>query len=116
MKDTIEMLQNIFDSISEIPPIEKLNFLRGIYLLIDKSEIVYVGMTTKGLTRVLHHLDKDFDSYKIVPLEDFPDEIIKDVEVALIATFQPKYNSQNLPAPIRKYFHAMAFLNHHLKK
>ena len=33
-----------------------------IYFLIDNEEVVYVGQTTKGLSRVeVHHKDKLFD-------------------------------------------------------
>lgn len=61
-----------------------------IYFLIKKDEIVYVGQTTKGISRVYAHLgDKDFDSYAILGCKE--DEL-NDLEAYYIVEFNPCYN------------------------
>lgn len=64
--------------------------LNGVYFLLDKNKIVYVGQTTMGLARTFHHLkNKIFDSYYFMPC---PIELLNNVESEYIIKFNPKYN------------------------
>lgn len=61
-----------------------------VYFLIDGSEIVYVGQTTMGISRVLAHCGvKIFDSYSTI---DCPASELDEMESNYIHKFNPKYN------------------------
>lgn len=62
-----------------------------IYMLIKNNEIVYVGQTTKGFQRILHHyLDKDFDKIFTQPCNN---KDLDKLEVTYIIKYRPKYNT-----------------------
>lgn len=71
----------------------KVSNLRGsfIYFLMQGKEIVYVGQTKMGLSRVLFHCNnKVFDSYTMVQCKE---EELNDREAYYIHIFEPKYNN-----------------------
>jgi hypothetical protein len=65
-----------------------------VYFLIEKTEVVYVGQSVNLLSRVGSHvLDKKFDHVVYLSL---PEEVLADIETALIKHLKPKFNrSQN---------------------
>lgn len=71
---TIELYENVF-----------------VYFLLKNNEVVYVGQTKKGTSRINAHTNKDFDKVKVIyckigeldKLEDF-----------YIKKYNPKYNKQ----------------------
>ena len=66
-----------------------------IYFLIDNSEIVYVGKTTMGISRVLSHCGvKEFDSYSTI---ECTTDKLDEMESYYIYKFEPKHNI-SLPA------------------
>ena len=78
--------------LSRRTPLEKDCF---IYFLIKGEEIVYVGQTTNGLTRITQHCaDKNFDYYSI---EKCQITNLDNLEARYIVEFNPKYNSSTLP-------------------
>ena len=61
-----------------------------VYFLINGSEIVYVGKTTMGISRVLSHCGtKEFDSYFTI---DCDHEKLDETESNYIYKFEPRYN------------------------
>ncbi len=86
----------------------------GMYFLIYKKEIVYVGQAQHPFNRISHHIKtniKIFDSYSYIPLEKTQKQL-NELEAELIVKFQPKYNIR-LPEnekyitllQIKKYLH-----------
>ena len=62
-----------------------------IYFLIKNSEIVYIGQSTNGISRIQQHTDKDFDSYFILETSK---EHLNDLESHYIVKFNPVYNKR----------------------
>jgi len=68
---------------------------RMIYFLCKGDEVVYVGKTEAGLSRITQHRDKEFDTVFILPV----DEEISRREFAFLETqniikYNPKYNKR----------------------
>lgn len=64
---------------------------RGIYLLIDEDEIVYVGQTSNFNQRIFIHIverKKNFDSFLFIE----SNENLDDLESYYTRLFMPKYN------------------------
>ncbi len=76
---------------------EKLVEKWYIYFLIKGDEIVYVGQTTIGATRVMAHRDKDFDYVTLTEVVDRDVEYLNNLEAMYIVKFSPIYNSTTLP-------------------
>ncbi len=80
-------------------PLEKVDEAI-LYALIKDGEIVYIGQTRRGITRILSHMkNKDFDSYAVMDMaffdedEDFYwDEMLEYFEEELIILLNPKLN------------------------
>lgn len=71
---------------------------KGIYFLISQNELVYIGATINGLSRIIQHKwTKEFDSFKFLSLEDYSAEEIESLETVLIAFLKPRLNTQTLP-------------------
>jgi len=64
---------------------------RGVYLLKDNDNVVYVGQTTMGLKRMLGHFeDKVFDT---IVVKEIPEGInLLIIEAEYIMKYLPKYN------------------------
>jgi len=63
-----------------------------IYLLYKDEEIVYIGQSKNGITRLIHHVTerkKQFSHFKIINCQ--PDEL-NEIETDLIFHFKPYYN------------------------
>ncbi len=60
-----------------------------IYFLIKDEEVVYIGKTTAGLKRPFSHLDKDFDTIKII---DCAEDDLGNKEDYYISKYYPIYN------------------------
>jgi predicted GIY-YIG superfamily endonuclease len=68
-------------------------FKSGIYFLIYKNEIVYVGQTLNEESRIFNHLkqgNKKFDSYSFIKIKDKHKRDL--IEALYIYTKKPKYN------------------------
>lgn len=66
----------------------------GVYLLLDRDEVVYVGMSCDILPRIGDHRRqgrKRFTHYAFVYVDAYNDAVRKEAE--LIARFNPKYNN-----------------------
>ena len=64
----------------------------GIYFLIDRGEIVYIGQSTDLQKRISHHVfseKKRFSHYFTIPV---PEEDLDRVEADYIWKFTPRYN------------------------
>lgn len=66
------------------------NVKSGIYLLINNTEVVYVGQTKNGLKRIMQHSDKVFNKYSFI---EAPPEELNYYEDLYIMKYQPKYNN-----------------------
>lgn len=67
----------------------KDNILCGIYFLIDKNKVIYVGQSTDIRNRIKEHTDKVYNT--ILYLECREDELINQ-ETFFIIALNPKYN------------------------
>jgi len=66
-----------------------------IYFLINENEIVYVGQTKQGMSRVFQHFNtKEYDSYSVCKCKQ---EELNELEAYYIIKFNPYYNSDVLP-------------------
>ncbi|MDH5541916.1 MAG: hypothetical protein OEY64_03015 [Nitrospinota bacterium] len=71
--------------------------ISGVYFLLDKDEIVYIGMSINILYRISGHSreqTKLFDSFSYIPVSP---EYLGAAETYLIKRFQPKYNVTDNP-------------------
>lgn len=69
----------------------KVETCQGIYVLIDKGEIVYVGQSYNVVERIHKHVgEKVFDSYSIIAIKNKCD--LNEIEGILIMTYKPRYN------------------------
>ncbi len=87
-----------------------------VYYLVKDGEVVYVGQTTRGLSRPLTHNDKDYDEikFKYCSIDE-----LDYLEDAMIKKYNPKYNrtvnhAVNLALPrardeIREIFQIKSF-------
>jgi excinuclease UvrABC nuclease subunit len=71
-----------------------------VYFLWDGDELVYVGKSTNGLSRVYAHVDKVFTevSYQVVD-----PSYIDILEQTYIKVYKPKYNKILYDKPDRNY-------------
>lgn len=66
-----------------------------IYFLIMDEEIVYVGQSINGISRIFAHMkDKKFNSYYYISVES---RLLDIVEECYIKIFQPIYNKSKNP-------------------
>ena len=63
-----------------------------IYFLLREGSVVYVGKTTKGIQRILAHIeDKEFDSYAFF---NCPEYLLNETENFYILKHCPEYNAR----------------------
>jgi len=69
-----------------------LNTLAGVYMLVNKHEVIYIGMSSNMYMRILEHISmgKDFDDVYVMHLAD--EEGRRVLEMSLICKLQPKLN------------------------
>ena len=68
------------------------DILCGVYFLIKKGEVVYVGQSKQFYSRLMQHVhddDKEFDSYTFIVCD--PEEV-NALERNYIKRFKPRYN------------------------
>jgi hypothetical protein len=79
-------------------------FLAGVYFLINKGKVVYVGESGKIINRIENHRDKVFDDLKVISTKTFYwlDDywFRRYYERKCIYFFQPKYNKEGKDYPI----------------
>ena len=74
----------------QIPIIDPNCNFSVIYFLLQDNEIVYVGSSNKGLSRIYQHIrDKKFNAYSYIVV---PSENRAKLENNYIFRFNPKYN------------------------
>lgn len=71
----------------------------GIYFLLSRNRVVYIGATTCYPNRLKQHKDKKFNSYRFIPCAESQ---LADYEKRLINLFMPKYNKNNGASKTRK--------------
>lgn len=71
----------------------------GIYFLLSRNRVVYIGATTRYPNRLKQHKDKKFDSHRFIPCAESK---LAAYEKRLINTFKPKYNKNNGACKVRK--------------
>lgn len=62
-----------------------------IYFLLDHGEVVYVGQTRAGISRVFQHADKQHDEAYVLPCSRGDLDVL---ENTYIWKYMPKYNKQ----------------------
>ncbi len=70
--------------------------IQGVYMLVNGTNVVYVGQSVNVLSRMVGHQDKEFDSVRMIPTLDDQDRI--SLESRLIKMFRPMYNVQGMAA------------------
>lgn len=66
--------------------------MTGIYFLIHKKRVVYIGQSKKLPGRIAGHGDKIFDSVRIIECSK---DKLHDYECRLIRLFRPKHNKNS---------------------
>lgn len=73
----------------------------GIYFLKSNNEIIYIGKTTRGISRIYQHKTITFDDFVLWPA---PPESLDLWEKAFIKFYQPKFNqTHNKSKNIMRY-------------
>ena len=79
-------------------------FLAGVYFLINKGKVVYVGESEKIINRIENHRDKVFDDIRVISTKTFYwlDDIWFRLyfERRCIYFFQPEYNDKGKSHPV----------------
>lgn len=65
--------------------------MSGVYFLIKDGVVVYVGQSSNVEKRVLCHVDKDFDRWRVIGCNDSKR---LEYERRLIKYFKPKFNGE----------------------
>lgn len=60
-----------------------------IYFLLDENEVVYVGKTTRGISRIYAHKNKHFNRIFVLPCYE---QDLDKLENKYIVKYKPKYN------------------------
>lgn len=70
--------------------VEKLNDNTiGIYMLIKKEEVVYIGQSKNIKKRIPNHYDKDFDA---IAFAECPKDFLDEIEETMIKRYKPILN------------------------
>ena len=79
-------------------------FLAGVYFLINKGKVVYIGEFEKIINRIENHRDKVFDDMRVISTKTFYwlDDIWFRLyfERRCIYFFQPEYNDKGKSHPV----------------
>jgi excinuclease UvrABC nuclease subunit len=79
-------------------------FFSGVYFLINKGKVVYVGESEKIINRIENHRDKVFDDIRVISTKTFYwlDDIWFRLyfERRCIYFFQPEYNDKGKSYPV----------------
>ena len=79
-----------FEEKTKINVLKSELFENMIYFLIKGEEVVYVGQSKKGISRPIHHYDKDFDYFTFISVDK--QEKLNELESYYIRKYTPKYN------------------------
>ena len=85
--------ENAPPEIREIKNLRQMNTADaspGVYFLVKKNKVVYVGQSVTPYARIASHRDKKFDSAYMIPV---PSSMLNAVEGALIRAMNPPLNS-----------------------
>ena len=79
-------------------------FFSGVYFLINKGKVVYIGESEKIINRIENHRDKVFDDMRVISTKTFYwlDDIWFRLyfERRCIYFFQPEYNDKGKSHPV----------------
>ncbi len=84
----------------------------GVYFLIYKKKVVYIGQSTVWPKRLKQHRNKRFDSYRFI--ECHPNKRYE-YETRLIMFFKPKYNYHGVKTPFTTYLMMRDYYNNQSK-
>lgn len=79
--------------LNQCVPVENIADVGGVYFLIYKGEIVYIGQSNSVYNRINTHARepfKTFDSFFILFIENYSERLLR--EKQLINSFKPYYN------------------------
>lgn len=109
MKDVSEMYNIKKETLISTSITKRRLFFCGIYFLIKKNEIVYVGKTKIGYKRILQHSNnKDFDSFNFI---ECLEKELDSLETYFILKYNPKYNKS-----LNEDFFTLNYINTICKK
>lgn len=93
MKDiTYEQFMNEKKKVNIWEPHPYANY-SGVYFLMNKNKVVYIGTTTKLAQNIKSHkLDKEFDHFKFLQEDDKTERQI--LKIIYANKYQPKYNTK----------------------
>lgn len=74
--------------------------MTGIYFLLDRKKIVYIGQSKNAHSRIGAHKDKQFDSVRIIICQKSK---LNHYERRLVTLFNPKYNKALKPLNLKKH-------------
>lgn len=81
---------SLVDLVKQAEPIPEN---RGeIYFLLDGDEVVYVGQTVSGITRIQTHAKDDKKVFDRYVMYECPDNLMNEAEAYFIVKFSPRYN------------------------
>lgn len=66
--------------------------MTGIYFLLNRNRVVYIGATNRYPSRIKQHPDKVFTAHRFIGCSR---DMLASYERRLIALFKPKYNKSN---------------------
>ncbi|MDD4890378.1 MAG: hypothetical protein PHU85_10650 [Phycisphaerae bacterium] len=84
--------------VNGLPRLHLPEVIRGVYFLMFRGVVVYVGQSSDIVSRIYSHYSewcKRFDDVRYLQTDD--KRLANDVELELIRTLKPKYNSQRHP-------------------
>lgn len=90
MKRHAEALINLLSREEIVQAALSRTSICGVYFLVNKGEVVYVGQSTNIHMRIAKHIGvKDFDSFHFAECDKF---ILDEVEAAYIVALDPPLN------------------------
>lgn len=78
----MEFSEDNYEKFEDVP-------LIFIYFLIKNKEVVYVGQTTQGYSRIQAHTDKNFDSVYFIRCDEYD---LDELESKYVIKYKPIYN------------------------
>mgnify|MGYP003124676236 CR=1 FL=1 len=88
-----ECIRTLWESL-RVAPVSRIP---GVYFLISKGEVVYVGQSVNVYSRITSHKSRDeykrYDEALFLPV---PKSDLNDLEVALIHALKPRYNRKSM--------------------
>lgn len=88
----VERRADLLEILLKNARVESLQIICGVYFLIDRGNVVYVGQSKDVLIRIRRHFadpTKRFDSWAYLPIDR---EMLEDAEREYITLFQPYLN------------------------